>query len=308
MQTKENIQKLYEEALESFVNKVKKDRNIIAAILYGSLSYDEVWEKSDIDVWLIAREGKRGGKWYCLVENGVNIHVEIIPRSQFKRMIEGSLQSSFTHSSFSKSKLLFSSDETIEEWYQNVNHLGARDKEIQLLSAASWVLPSLTKAEKWFYIKKDLNYSFLWILYSIDGLAKIEVLMNDEVTGREVIQQALKYNPSFFNAIYTDLINQKKDEEIIQKALQMINDYLDDKIFILFKPILDFLTDAGGMRTTTELDEYFKKKAQTGGLSFAYEWLADKGIIQKVSSPLRLTTKSRVEVEEAAYYYDEGGL
>jgi hypothetical protein len=87
----------------------------------------------------------------------------------------------------------------------------------------------------------------------------------------------------------------------------MINDYLDDKIF-LFKPILDFLTDAGGMRTTTELDEYFKKKAQIDSLDFAYEWLADKGIIQKVSSPLRLTTKSRVEVEEAAYYYDEGGL
>jgi hypothetical protein len=62
------------------------------------------------------------------------------------------------------------------------------------------------------------------------------------------------------------------------------------------------------MRTTTELDEYFKKKAQIDSLDFAYEWLADKGIIQKVSSPLRLTIKSRVEVEEAAYYYDGGGL
>jgi predicted nucleotidyltransferase len=307
MQIEANIKKLYEEALESFVDKVKKDRNIIAAILYGSLSYDEVWEKSDIDVWLIAREGKKGEESYCLVENGVNIHVAIIPRSQFKRGLEKALQSSMIHSSFSKSKLLFSSDETINEWYQNVNHLGARDKEIQLLRAATWVLPSLTKAEKWFYVKKDLDYSFLWIMYSINGLATIETLMNDEVTGRDVIHQALKYNPSFFNAIYTDLINQKKDEKVIQKAIQMINDYLDDKIF-LFKPILDFLTDAGGMRTTTELDEYFKKKAQIDSLDFAYEWLADKGIIQKVSSPLRLTIKSRVEVEEAAYYYDGGGL
>lgn len=83
MQPEENIKNLYEEALESFVSKVKQDRNFIAAILYGSLSYDEVWEKSDIDVWLIAREGKKGEESYCLVENGVNIHVAIIPRSQF---------------------------------------------------------------------------------------------------------------------------------------------------------------------------------------------------------------------------------
>ena len=45
-------------------------------------------------------------------------------------------------------------------------------------------------------------------------------------------------------------------------------------------------------------------QAQTEALSPAYEWLADKGIVEKVSSPLRLTEKSRVTVDEAAYYYD----
>ena len=43
---------------------------------------------------------------------------------------------------------------------------------------------------------------------------------------------------------------------------------------------------------------------QTDSLAFAYEWLADKGILAKVSAPLRLTEKSRVTVDEAAYYYD----
>ena len=51
-----------------------------------------------------------------------------------------------------------------------------------------------------------------------------------------------------------------------------------------------------------ELDQ--AKKAQVETLGIAYEWLADKGVIQKVSTPLRLTEKSRATVEEAAYYYD----
>jgi hypothetical protein len=70
---------------------------------------------------------------------------------------------------------------------------------------------------------------------------------------------------------------------------------------------LDYLSQAGGIRTSSELDGYFKKQVQLEwGLSNVYEWLADKGIIQKVPSPLRLTQKSQVVVDEAAYYYDEG--
>lgn len=306
-QAKEDIQKRYEKAVESFIDKVKPDRNIIAAILLGSLSYDEVWEKSDIDIWLIGRDEKAKNTGYCLVENGINIHAEIYPRSKFKKMLEGSIQSSFTHSTFAKSKLLFSADETFKEYYQNIHQLGSKDKEIQLLRASSSVVYYLTKAEKWFYVKKDINYSFLWIMYLIDDLAKIEVIMNGEVTGREVIHQALKFNPAFFKAIYSDLINKKKDEATIQQALQMINEYLDKKIFILFKPILEFLAEADGPRSQSELDDYFQKKFQAG-TALACEWLADKGIINKVSLPLRLTKESRIEVEEAAYYYDGGDL
>ena len=41
---------LYNQALDSFLAKVKQDRYIIAAILFGSLSHDTVWRKSDIDI------------------------------------------------------------------------------------------------------------------------------------------------------------------------------------------------------------------------------------------------------------------
>jgi predicted nucleotidyltransferase len=57
---REAIQQRYEEALATFVARVRQDRQILAAILFGSLSYDEVWERSDIDLWLIARDDPKG--------------------------------------------------------------------------------------------------------------------------------------------------------------------------------------------------------------------------------------------------------
>lgn len=304
LQTETTVQQRYEEALASFIEKVRQDRYIIAAILCGSLAYDQVWEKSDIDILLIGKEEKKPVQDFYLVENGINIHALLFPRSKFRGQLEGALHGSFFHSFFSKSTLLFSTDDTIREYYEDVQHVGARDREVQLLKAATWLLPTLAKAEKWFYIKKDMAYSALYILYMTDRLATIEVLLNGEVPSREVVQQALKHNPSFFKAVYLDFIQGSKDEHTVGRVLQQINAYLDDKLLLLFNPILEFLSDVGGVRSTTELDEHFKNKVQTETLASAYEWLADKEIIQKVSAPLRLTEKSPIAMDEAAYYYD----
>ncbi|MCZ6679210.1 MAG: hypothetical protein O7E52_18425 [Candidatus Poribacteria bacterium] len=305
MESQEAVERRYRGALDDLIAKVKKDRNIIAAILGGSLSYDQVWEKSDIDLWLIQRDGKGEPRDYSLIEDGVNIHANVIPRSESKRWQEAALQGSFQHSYFSRSTLLFTHDESIKDWYQNANlhHIGARDMALQLLTVTTELLPTLTYAEKQFYVNKDLNYSFLSILRTVEGLARVEVILNDEVPSREVIQPALKYNPDFFNVVYADLINRQKDEAVIQNALDAINAYLDDKTFI-FQPILDFLAEADGPRSTTELNAYFQKKVGEDRLDAAYEWLATKGLVQQVSTPVKLARKSQVEMEEAAYYCD----
>ena len=305
MESQAAVEKRYHDALDSLVTQVKKDRNIIAAILCGSMSYDQVWDKSDIDLLLIQREGKGAPRGYTLTENDVNIHTELVPRSQLRRWQEAALQGSFDHSFFSRSTLLFCSDESVKTWYQNANlhNIGARDQALLLLIVTTGLLPTLKYAEKQFYVNRDLNYSFLSILRTVESLARIEVILNDEVPSREVIQPALEYNPDFFHVTYSDLINCEKDEAVIQNALDTIHAYLDEKLFI-FQPILDFLAEANGPRSTTELNSYFQKKIGENRLDAAYEWLARKGIIQQVSTPVKLMLKSQIEMEEATYYYD----
>src|SRR5205085_190221 len=95
MESPSEIRQRYEQALESLVEKVEQDPTILAAILMGSLSYDVVWEKSDIDLVLIRQEGKQKNEGCNLVEDGINVHAVLTTRSEFKKMMEGSLQSSF---------------------------------------------------------------------------------------------------------------------------------------------------------------------------------------------------------------------
>jgi hypothetical protein len=138
----------------------------------------------------------------------------------------------------------------------------------------------------------------------LDGLAGIEVISHGEVTGREVVQQALRHNPGFFHAVYTDLIHEEKTPAAIGGALERINGYLRERIPFIFRPLLDYLAEANGLRSSTEINHHFSNQMNLEGVDSACEWLADEEFIQKLSTPLRLTDKSRVDVEEAAYYYE----
>ena len=145
-----DVQKQYADALETLTEKARADTCLLAAVLVGSLAYDTVWERSDIDLVLVTEEGRQQRESVCLVENGVNVHCTLLTRSQFRKILEGGAQGSFVHSMLGKGRMLFSRDAPLEDLFEARHALGERDRRAQLLRVASRVLPGLTKAEKWF--------------------------------------------------------------------------------------------------------------------------------------------------------------
>jgi hypothetical protein len=297
------VQTRFDQALNSLMEKVRQDPNILAAVLLGSLSYDTVWEKSDIDLYLVTDELKQKETDYCLVEDGICIHAHLATRGRFQKFIEGAVRGGFIHSMMSRGRLLFTRDETLRELFDRIDRVGARDREIQLLNYGSMLIPGLIKAEKWLRVKQDPEYAFLWIMKWVEVLAIIEVLLQGEVPAREVIHQALRLNPKFFRAVYCDLIHGEKSAEAIGHCLALMRRYLMHRVDVLFGPVLAYLEHADGVRCTSELNHYFKNPMGLSCPDAAYEWLADQGVIEKVATPVRLTPRSRVDVQEAAYFY-----
>jgi hypothetical protein len=289
--------------LEKLTGQIKKDRSILAAILCGSLSHDTVWDKSDIDLVLVTKDGdKSDDHGLALYAGGINVHAIMMERAAFRKVVEGSIRNGFQHSFLAKGRLLYTHDETISALCEQLHVLGERDIQIQLLNAAGGALASIYKAHKWFRTRGDLEYTALWILYAASALAKVEVLKAGMLADREVLPQAVKLNPRFFKIIYTDLLNTRKSAANVQSALTAIDDYMAALTPELFGSVIDYLHEVGEARSATEIEDHFKRNFGIGGVTGVCEYLADQGLIGKVGLPARLTRKSSAQVEELAFF------
>jgi hypothetical protein len=290
-------------ALAALVEDVKRDRSILAAILCGSLSHDVVWSKSDIDLVLVTIDDKKtAGDSIALYADGINVHASLMTRSEFRKAAEGSLRNSFVHSLLAKGRLLYTHDETIAALCERLTTLGERDTRLQLLAAANHALPCLYKARKWLVTRGDLDYAALWILYAANELAKIEILEAGLLVDREALPQALKLNPSFFEIVYTDLLNSRKSRPKVEAALVAAEEYLSRRTRSLFAPVFEHLSEVAEARSATEIEDHFRRNFGIGGATMACEYLADQGLIGKAQVPVRLTKRSNVDVNELAFF------
>jgi len=304
---KGSIQRKFTEVLDRLVEQVKGDRSVLAAVLCGSLSHDTVWSKSDIDLVIVTIDDKKvDSADLALYAEGVNVHAFLMSRAEFRKTVVGSLHNSFMHSLLAKGRLLYTHDPTIAGLCAGLLDIGERDTKWQLLRAATHALPPIYKAHKWLITRGDLDYTALWILYAATPLAQVEVIGARLLADREVIPQAMKLNPAFFKTIYAGLLNAKKTPETVQAALDAIDRYIAERASTLFGPVIDHLREAGETRSFTEIESHFKRNFDVGGVTTACEYLADQGLIGKASTPVHLTKKSNLEVQELAFFYMRG--
>jgi predicted nucleotidyltransferase len=302
----ESIQQKFTAALDALVEQVKEDRSVLAAILCGSLSYDAVWAKSDIDLVLVTIDDKKvdsGG--LALYADGVNVHAILFPRAEFRKMVEGSIHNSFMHSLLAKGRLLYTHDQTIADLCARLQDIGERDTQVQLLRAGTSALPAIYKAHKFLITRGDLDYTALWILYAATPLAAVEVIGARQLADREVIPQAMKLNPAFFKTIYADLLNTKKTRKNVEAALAAVDQYIAERAATLFRLVIEHLREVGEARSCTEIEDHFKRNFGVEGVTTACEYLAVHGLICKASTSVRLTKKSNIEVQELAFFYLE---
>jgi uncharacterized protein len=298
----EQYKKRYLDAINSFVDKVRSDQNVIAVVVSGSVTYDVVWEKSDIDMTVIIRDQTLQTGDYCVLEDGITIHAELMPRSRFKRFMEGSwtIGGSFMQSYFANARLIYTTDDSLYEYLEEMKEIGADDIPLTALHNAAEVFHYRKKSMKWIMARKDPLYAQYFLIMAAEAIARMELCLRGIPFNRDGVKKALELEPELLRPFYQDAMSHHYSEEEIMKAIQSIDAYLVRNIEVIQQPVIDYLSDQE-VKTVTMLNKHFHSSGDA--LTYVFDFLAERGIIEKVSETIRLTPKSKKSVEEIAYLY-----
>lgn len=304
----------FQQSLQNFLDRIAQDKTILAAVLVGSINEPIIWRKESIGLWLIEKDGVTrrllsDGEdqeiYRTLVESEINIHVQLIARSKFKRMVEGSSRTAFSCNFFASRELVYCADPSIESWFNQAQEVATRDQEKELLATTTWTIHSQRYAQKVFEIKNDLELTKQAIIGTAYSLAALEIIQQGEVYEQEIIYKAIDSNPELFQVVYLDILSKRKTKKLFRTALDRVDKYLEEHAESHLKPLLQYLKKHPNVVPLSEISDHFAfTQLYPWHLESACEWLHRKGRLEKLSAPFKLTSKSRIEVEEPAYFYD----
>ncbi|RCX22700.1 hypothetical protein DFP94_101281 [Fontibacillus phaseoli] len=296
----EQLKERYMAATYSFIDKVRDDPNVIAVIIGGSLAYDVVWEKSDIDMTLVVRDQVLKHDNYCIMEDGIVINVHLMLRSSFKRGLERNIGGSFSQSYFSKGTMVYSTDDSLVDFFEDLKEIGSDDIALSAFHIAGSLVHVYEKAQKWLKARRDPLYAQYYLLKAAESIAHMELCLRGEAISREAIQQALRTAPEVLAPFYQDAMSRRLSPEEIAESIDRIDRYLESHLGIIQKPLLEFMSDQE-IKTVTLISKHFQVYSEF--IVGTLDYLADKGVIERVSQSIRLTPKSKPAVEEIGYLY-----
>ncbi len=298
-----DIRKRFDDALQVFTEKLKPDPNVIAVILCGSLSNDTVWEKSDMDVNVIVREQKLPITGFCIEEDGLIINVDIKKEFDFKRMLERSLGGGFLYSYYAKARMVHTKDESLRDYLTRAQNVGADDRALIFFQMTTGMIYFIEKTEKWLTVKKDLQYAQLWILKATEHYANMRLVLDNKPPSREAILKVMEYAPELIEHVYIRPMQGQMSYDEIINALNFFVKFLEDNIELIKKPVADFMSD-GEMKTVTALVKHFG--CSSHDIYHVFDFLAQMGIVGRMSETISITPKSKKAIEEVMFIYSEG--
>jgi hypothetical protein len=304
----------FEAALNQLIERIGEDRYVLAIVLVGSLSIETIWRRESLGLWIIEADGvsrrlpSDGNDervFRILVENGINIHAEVIQRSRFKKMVEGASRTAFSCNFFAHREIVYSKDPSIESWFKKANSMATKDQERELLTFSTWTIHAHRHARKRLDIKGDVELAAQETLGAAHSVAHTEIIRRGQVWEQDVIYRAIEGAPDLFQTIYLDVLAKRKNRRVLAKALDTIDAYLDEHYPAHLKPLLAYLKKENRMVPLSEISDNFAfSQLHPWHLESACEWLERKGLLQKFSAPFKLTKRSLERVEEPAYSLD----
>jgi len=272
----------YQKAFKTIIDRLKPNEEVLAVMVFGSMISGDLWDESDIDLFVILNKGIADIKNIYTDEKDVPVHIKLMSKAKFMQLYEGDLRGGFMHRIFASSRLVFSKDMDITTKYDNSRYYPDIDREKWNLVYLGNILKNISVC------KKYLNNDGIYTAYSsavkcVEGYSRLHINSSGYMICIDAMKMCMNLDDSFKHCVDNLFFNETDKVKSIEDTIDYIQNAVDDNIVEVSNLLINHIRDKDCFLSAEDIktDKLFKN------YDIAIEdilcKLSDKNIIKKES-------------------------
>lgn len=231
------FQKSYHLALEGF----QENPDVLAVFVFGSIVSGDLWERSDIDFFVILKKWTPGMTNIYSNDLGRPVHCKFLSKKEFMNSRGFDLKGSFLHRLFASSRMVWCRDRDIEERFNNGRSYSDLSRKIWTLTYFGKVIKGTDSVRKSLKNSNALA-AYVTLMDTMNWLAMVMINDGGYMVSRDNINIAAELFRDFRDA-FTALVGDGPLEERVSSTVAWIRGRIDHGLRAWSEVLFEYLRD-----------------------------------------------------------------
>ncbi|WP_392486676.1 nucleotidyltransferase domain-containing protein [Haloimpatiens sp. FM7315] len=249
----------YQKAFNAMIDRLKSDKSVLAVMVFGSMVTGDLWEESDIDLFVVMDNAENIIKNIYTTEKNIPIHIKLMSKKKFLNLQNEDLKGGFIHRIFSASRLVFSKDMDITNRYDRGRYYPDLDREIWNMIYLAKTLKNIGVCKK--YLANNRIYTaYVSAVKCSEDFAKLKINSSGYIVSKDVMSTTMNIEDDFKDNIDVLFFNKLNSEECIRDIIKYLEEKIDENLINITGFLLDFIREKDALLSSEEIkkDKIFK--------------------------------------------------
>ena len=296
----DNLVVRYQKAFAKVINRLKAKDSVLAVMVFGSMVTGDIWEESDIDLFVITKDEPNMIKNIYTEEKAVPIHMKLMSKEVFLQLHENDLRGGFIHRIFASSKLVFSKDASVTNRYNDGRYYPDMDRERWNVVYLGNVLKLLGGCKKYLMSGRQLS-AYSICIACVEEYAKLYINFSGHMISNDAMSMCMNLDSEFKRCIENLFDKSKSMEASIEDIITFITFQVDIHIKNMANFLIKHLEDSKKKLSAEDIKADGMFKGLDVEIEEILSELSKKNIIKKDFRDHRHIS-GEILVKEKVYY------
>ncbi len=210
----------YQQSYNLALRSLQDHEDVLAVFVFGSMVSGDLWDKSDIDFFVILKKWVPGMTNVHSNDWGKPVHCKFLSKKEFMSSRGFDLKGSFLHRLFASSRLVHCRDREIENRFHSGRSYTDQARQIWTLTYFGRVLKGTDSVRK---SMKNNNYlaACVTLMETMNALAMVLINAGGYMVSRDSINIAAELFPEYRSA-FLDLVGPAPLEDRVTRTVAWI--------------------------------------------------------------------------------------